>query len=94
MDGVTMDIEQAEKDKLKSVFPQCFTEGKLDVAMLLNLCGEYITNEFEKYKFEWKGKSECFQIAGKRSYGTLRPCVEESVDFDTTQNLYLEGDQP
>jgi len=51
---------------------------------LLSLCGEYITNDFEKYKFEWKGKSECLQLAQKRSTGTLRPCPEESVNFDTT----------
>lgn len=92
LDGLTMDVEAVEHDKLKSIFPQCFTDGKLDIDMLLNLCGEYITNDFEKYKFEWKGKIECFQIAGKRSLGTLRPCVEESVNFDTTQNFYIEGD--
>jgi len=60
--------------------------------MLLNLCGEYIDEDFEKYKFEWKGKAECFRIAGKRSTGTLRPCPMESVNFDTTKNLYIEGD--
>lgn len=90
--GYSMDIERAEKEKLKSVFPQCFVEGKLDIDKLLNLCGEYIDNDFEKYKFEWKGKSDCYKIAGKRSTGTLRPCVEESVDFENTKNMYIEGD--
>ncbi len=92
LDGKSMDIEAAEKEKLKAVFPECFTEGKLDIDKLLSLCGEYIDNDFEKYKFEWKGKSECYRIAGKRSTGTLRPCKEESVDFDKTNNLYIEGD--
>jgi len=92
LDGMSMDIEQTEKDKLQSLFPQCFKEGKLDIDMLLNLCGEYIDEDFEKYKFEWKGKAECFRVAGKRSTGTLRPCPEESVNFDTTKNLYIEGD--
>ena len=92
LDGMSMDIEQAEKDKLQSLFPQCFKEGKLDIDMLLNLCGEYIDEDFEKYKFEWKGKAECFRIAGKRSTGTLRPAPDESVNFDTTKNLYIEGD--
>jgi len=87
LDGMSMDIEQAERSKLQSLFPQCFKEGKLDIDMLLNLCGEYIDEDFEKYKFEWKGKAECFRIAGKRSTGTLRPCPEESVNFDTTKNL-------
>lgn len=92
MDGLSMNIEQANMDKLKAVFPECFAEGKLDIDKLLSFCGEYIDNDFEKYKFEWKGKAECLRLAQKRSTGTLRPCPEESVNFDTTQNLYIEGD--
>ena len=92
MDGKSLDIAATDKEKLKAVFPQCFTEGKLDIDKLLSLCGEYIDNDYEKYKFEWKGKSECLRIAGKRSTGTLRPCPEESVDFENTNNLYIEGD--
>lgn len=92
LDGKSMDIAAADKEKLRAVFPQCFTEGKLDIDKLLSLCGEYIDNDYEKYKFEWKGKSDCLRIAGKRSTGTLRPCPQESVDFDNTKNLYIEGD--
>ena len=92
LDGKSLDIAEADKERLKAVFPQCFVEGKLDIDKLLSLCGEYIDNDFEKYKFEWKGKSECLRIAGKRSTGTLRPCPEESVDFENTNNLYIEGD--
>lgn len=92
IDGLSMNIEQANMDKLKSIFPECFAEGKLDIDKLLSLCGEYIDNDFEKYKFEWKGKAECLRLAQKRSTGTLRPCPEESVNWDTTKNLYIEGD--
>lgn len=92
MDGLSMNLEQANMDKLRSVFPECFAEGKLDIDKLLALCGEYISNDFEKYKFEWKGKAECLKLAQKRSTGTLRPCPEESVNWDSTQNLYIEGD--
>ena len=88
----SMDIEKADLEKFRAVFPQCFSEGKLDISKLLALFGEYDDNDFEKYKFEWKGKSECYRIAGKRSTGTLRPCPEESVNFDTTNNIYIEGD--
>lgn len=88
----SMDIEKADLEKLRAVFPQCFSEGKLDISKLLALFGQYDDNDFEKYKFEWKGKSECYRIAGKRSTGTLRPCIEESVNFDTTNNIYIEGD--
>lgn len=92
LDGMSMNIEQTEMEKLKSVFPQCFAEGKLDIDKLLSLCGEYIDNDFEKYKFEWKGKIEALKLAQKRSTGTLRPCKAESVNFDETKNLYIEGD--
>ena len=92
MDGMSMDLERANMDKLRSVFPECFAEGKLDIDKLLSLCGEYVSNDFEKYKFEWKGKTDCLRLAQKRSTGTLRPCPEESVNWDTTQNLYIEGD--
>ena len=92
VDGMSMNLEQANMDKLKAVFPECFAEGKLDIDKLLSLCGEYIDNDFEKYKFEWKGKAESLRLAQKRSTGTLRPCPEDSVNWDTTQNLYIEGD--
>ena len=92
MDGMSMDLENMNMEKLKAVFPECFAEGKLDIDKLLSLCGEYIDNDFEKYSFTWKGKAECLRLAQKRSTGTLRPCPEESVNWDTTQNLYIEGD--
>lgn len=92
MTGLSMDIASENLSKLRTVFPECFAEGKLDIDKLLSLCGEYITDDFEKYEFRWKGKSECLRLAQKRSTATLRPCPEESVNFDTTQNLYIEGD--
>ena len=92
LNGLSMDIEAVNKSKLQAIFPECFIEDRLDIDKLLSLCGEYITDDFEKYEFKWKGKSECLRLAQKRSTATLRPCPEESVDFDTTQNLYIEGD--
>lgn len=92
IEGQSMDLEETNKERLRAVFPECFTEGALDVDKLLSLCGEYIDNDFEKYKFEWKGKSECLRLAQKRSSGTLRPCREESLNFDETKNIYIEGD--
>ena len=92
LDSLSMNLENTNKKELMRVFPECFAEGKLDIDKLLSLCGEYITDDFEKYEFKWKGKSECMRLAQKRSTATLRPCPEESVNFDTTQNLYIEGD--
>lgn len=92
LDGLSMDIESLNRDKLRTVFPECFIENRLDIDKLLTLCGEYITDDFEKYEFKWKGKSDCLRLAQRRSTATLRPYPEESVNFDTTQNLYIEGD--
>ena len=92
LDGLSMDMEKQNLERLKEVCPDCFSEGKLDIDKLLGLCGEYIDKDYEKYSFTWKGKADCLKLAQKRSTGTLRPCPEESVDFDRTQNLYIEGD--
>ena len=50
MDGMSMDLERANMDKLRSVFPECFAEGQLDIEKLLSLCGQYVNNDFEKYR--------------------------------------------
>lgn len=92
LDGLSMNIEKEARERLQSVFPECFSEGQLDIDKLLTMCGEYITNDYEKYKFEWHGKGEAMKLAQRRSAACLRPCEEESVNFDTTQNLYIEGD--
>lgn len=92
LDGLSMNIEKEARERLQSVFPECFSEGTLDIDKLLTMCGEYITNDFEKYKFEWNGKGDAMKLAQRRSAACLRPCKEESVNFDTTQNLYIEGD--
>ena len=92
MDGMTMDIEKANVEKLKEVFPEVFADGKVDFDKLQGLLGHYIADDKEKYSFSWKGKADSLRLAQKRSTGTLRPCKEESKDWDTTENLYIEGD--
>ena len=92
MDGMTMNIEQANVEKLKEVFPEVFMGGKIDFDKLQGLLGNYIADDKEKYSFSWKGKADSLRLAQKRSTGTLRPCIEESKDWDTTENLYIEGD--
>ncbi len=92
MDGMTMNIEQANVEKLKEVFPEVFADGKVDFDKLQGLLGHYIEDEDEKYSFSWKGKADSLRLAQKRSTGTLRPCKDESKDWDTTKNLYIEGD--
>lgn len=72
LDGLSMDLEGANKEKLQSVFPECFTEGRLDIDKLLSLCGEYITDDYEKYEFKWKGKSDALRRTAAQ-YGYFAP---------------------
>ena len=92
MDGKTMDIVAENVGKLKELFPEAFTEGKVDFEALKELLGTFVDDRDERYSFTWNGKSKARMIAQTPSTGTLRPCKEESVDWDTTQNIFIEGD--
>jgi adenine-specific DNA-methyltransferase len=83
--------------RLKALFPELVTEGKdgatVNVDVLKQLVGDAtVTDAEEKYGLNWHGKRRARQLALTPSLGTLRPCPEESVDWDTTQNLMIEGD--
>lgn len=92
MESKTIDIVADNVIKLKELFPEAFTEGKVDFDALKEVLGEYIDGREERYSFVWNGKSKARKIAQTPSTGTLRPCKEESVDWDSTQNLFIEGD--
>ncbi len=92
MDGKTMDIVAENVAKLKELFPEAFTEGKVDFDVLKEVLGTFVDDREERYSFIWNGKSKARMSAQTPSTGTLRPCKEESVDWDTTQNIFIEGD--
>ena len=103
LDKETTDGTVRNLDALYQLFPSCFTEaqdaisGKMrrvvDWGKLRELLGEYVEDgEPEKYDFTWVGKRAAQREAAAPCRKTLRPCKEESVDWDTTQNLYIEGD--
>lgn len=71
---------------------EVFNENKIDFDKLQNVLGNYIDTDEEKYRFTWNGKMNALRLSQTPSVGTLRPCKEESRDWDTTQNLYIEGD--
>ncbi|MDD5035012.1 MAG: site-specific DNA-methyltransferase [Methylococcaceae bacterium] len=79
-------------NQLKTLFPEAFTEGKIDFEVLKQLLGGAVEEREEKYGLNWHGKRRARQLALTPSTGTLRPCPEDSVDWDTTQNLMIEGD--
>ena len=86
------DIVAGNVAQLKALFPESVTEGKIDFDVLRQLLGAAVDEREEKYGLNWHGKRRARQLALTPSTGTLRPCPEESVDWDTTQNLMIEGD--
>lgn len=86
------DLVNDNIDKLKMLFPEIVTEGKIDFKVLQQVLGEELEEEEEYYRFTWAGKSQARREAHKPSTGTLRPAKEESLDWDTTENMYIEGD--
>ena len=86
------DISAENIDQMRTLFPESFVEGKLDFAVLKQLLARTVDEREEKYGLNWHGKRRARQLALTPSTGTLRPCPEESVDWDTTRNLMIEGD--
>jgi len=78
--------------KLKAMFPDAVTEDGVNVDVLKQLLGKTVTDAEEKYGLNWHGKRKARQLALTPSTGTLRPCPEDSVAWDTTRNLMIEGD--
>ncbi|WP_230201807.1 site-specific DNA-methyltransferase [Enterobacter hormaechei] len=91
------DLVAGNIEQLKALFPELITEGAggvaVNVDVLKALVGDAtVTDADEKYGLNWHGKRRARQLALTPSTGTLRPCPEDSVDWDTTQNLMIEGD--
>jgi len=86
------DLVQDNIHKLKELFPEIVTENKIDFNALQEVLGEEVEDGEEYYRFTWAGKAKARREAHKPSTGTLRPAKDESVDWETTKNLYIEGD--
>ncbi|KAF5058140.1 DNA methylase [anaerobic digester metagenome] len=92
LNGESLDILSENVSKLKELFPEVVTEDKIDFEKLKEVLGEYTEEDKGRYNFTWKGKSAALRLAQTPSTGTLRPCKEESKNWDSTENLYIEGD--
>ncbi len=92
MDLRSIDMTAEHKAKLMQIFPHVFNEDKIDFERLKQTLGEDIDSGLERFGLTWPGKSECMKIIQQPSIGTLKPCKEESVNFDTTENIFIEGD--
>jgi len=92
LDGKSLDLEKMNIEKIKELFPNVVTEGKIDFEKLRLILGDEIEERVERYQFTWNGKSDSIRLAQTPSTGTLIPSKEDSKNWDTTENLYIEGD--
>ena len=93
MDLASHDIAGEKRRELLNLFPEIRAEGgKIDFERLRLALGEAVDVGRERYGMNWPGKADCFKTLQQPSLGTLLPCPEESVNFDTSENLIIEGD--
>jgi len=92
----SMDIAEEKRALLKqclaAAFPEAMAEDKIDFDQLKRVLGEWVEPDRERFGLDWPGKSACMKVVQAPSVGALKPCREESVDWDTTENLFIEGD--
>lgn len=101
LDMKTASVAQGNIEKIRQLFPDAVTEvnkdGKTELAIDFDVLKQELSESLidegkERYQMTWPGKKQAVVLANTSTTDTLRPCKEESVDFDNTQNLYIEGD--
>lgn len=92
MNGESLNILQDRLEKLKTDFPEIFTEGKIDIEKFKATFTDDINFNNERYVLNWAGKSDAFKVLQIPTTATLKPQPEESVNFDTTENIFIEGE--
>ena len=92
MDLESRDLVAERIEEMRKLFPEVFSEGGIDFEKLRLELGGEVEDGDERYAFTWPGKKNAIRQSQTPSTATLRPAPEESVNWDTTQNLYIEGD--
>jgi adenine-specific DNA-methyltransferase len=92
MDGKSLTPKEIKLKQLQELMPEVFSEGKVDFERLKATLGEDINFNNERYVLNWAGKSDAFRALQTPSAKTLVPAKDESVDFDSTENLFIEGE--
>jgi adenine-specific DNA-methyltransferase len=92
VDLKSQSITKEQKEKLRQLFPEVFSEDTIDFEKLKLTLGADAETVKERFGLTWSGKAECFRIIQEPSIGTLKPAKGESVDWDSTENLFIEGD--
>jgi len=92
MDGKSLNITEEKLKQLKEIIPEAFTENKIDWEKLKAALGDDIEFKNERYVLNWAGKSDAFRVLQSATTATLIPAKDESVNFDTTENVFIEGE--
>ena len=92
MDGQSLTPQQVKIQQIKQILPEAFSEGKIDWEKLKATLGEDVTFNNERYVLNWAGKSDAFRVLQTPSSKTLAPAKEESVNFEETENIFIEGE--
>lgn len=104
IDTRSLDVASQRRAELKALFPSAFTETRdehgalcesIDFEKLkaeLGTFSDVFENRRERYGMDWPGRKDCLKVIQQPSHATLKPCREESVEFDSTENLFIEGD--
>jgi adenine-specific DNA-methyltransferase len=92
MDGKSLDINELKISQLREIFPEIFSENKVDFQRLKQSLGEDVFVKDEHYELSWAGKSEARKEIQKQTTATLIPDREYSIDFDRAENIFIEGE--
>jgi adenine-specific DNA-methyltransferase len=92
MDGKSLDVNAQQREKLKEVFPEAVSEEKIDWEKLRLALGDEVVIANERYVLNWAGKSDAFRAIQTQTTATLKPQKGQSVNFDTTDNIFIEGE--
>jgi len=92
VDDESLNLVEQRKAELKQILPEIFVDGKIDVNKLREALGDYVETGSERYSFNWAGRIQSLRVRDRRSKATLTPNKKESVDFDNTKNIFIEGE--
>ena len=92
MEGTSLNITDDLIKRLKEIIPAAFTEDKINVEQLRQLIGEAVNTDTERYQLNWAGKNEAYKVLQAPTTATLSPNIEESLNWDNTKNIFIEGE--
>ena len=92
IDGKSLDVKTEKLNRLRELFPEFFSEGKIDIARVKQLLGDEELAGQDHYELSWAGKAEARREIQRQTTATLLPDREGSINFDTSENIFIEGE--